>query len=158
MRFNTHNRTPKIVTNKTLKIMFALCYGLVATFFLFMAIVYSISIHNILPAVLMLGPLIVTTVVVLFALKDMDRAYVEISDQVITVVDYCFGVEQKKVFFMQEIAAAEILVGSSMGVRGYRYSNVGCAYIVFRDHNGKYMFKILCSPETQQYFGKFLIQ
>ena len=158
MRFNTHNRTPKIVTNKSLRIMFVLCYGLVAAFFLFLAIAASVISRNILPAVVIIGPLIVLAGVILITQKDMDRAYVEISNQVVTVVDYCCGVEQKKVFSMQDIASAEILPGSSLRVRGYRYDQMGSAYIVFRDRNGKYMFKILYAPETQQYFGKFLIQ
>lgn len=158
MRFNTHNATPKIVTNKALKIMLAFEYGLAAAFLLFAAIVCAFTVHNILPAVVIIGPLIVLAGVILITQKDMDRAYVEISDQRITVADYCFGVEQKKVFSMQDIASAEILPGSSLRVRGYRYDQMGSAYIVFRDRNGKYMFKILFAPETRQYFEKFLIQ
>ena len=158
MRFNTHNRTPKIVTKKSLKIMLAFEYGLAAALLLFAAIVCSFTVHNILPAVVIIGPLIILAVVILITQKDMDRAYVEISDPLITVVEYCFGVERKKVFSMQDIATAEILIGSSMAVRGYRYSNAGCSYIVFRDHNGKYMFKIICVPETKQFFGNFLKQ
>ena len=109
-----------------------------------------------MPAVLIIGPFIVPAIIIFVTLKDMDRAYVEISDQRITVADYCFGVEQKKVFSMQDIASAEILPGSSLRLRGYRYDQMGSAYIVFRDRNGKYMFKILCVPETRQYFAGYL--
>ena len=88
--------------------------------------------------------------------KDMDKAFVEIVDDVVSVTDYYFGVKKEKTFSMCEIETAEILIGYSIRVRGYRYSNAGCTYIVFRGNGGKYMFKVICVPETKQFFSKYL--
>ncbi len=156
MRFNTHDRTPKIGTKKSLKIILALSYGLMISFFLFMSIVCSLYINSVMPAVLILTPVLVLAILIAVSQKDMDRAFIEIVDDVITVTDYYFGIKNEKTFSMREIDTAEILIGSSMRVHGYRYSNAGCTYIVFRDNGGKYMFKIICVPETKQFFGKYL--
>ena len=88
--------------------------------------------------------------------KDMDKAFVEVVDGAITVADYYFGIKKEKVFSEHNIGCAEVILGYSMRVRGYRYSNVGTTYIVFYDKNGKYMFKILCAPETKEFFGAYL--
>jgi len=156
MRFNTHDNTPKIKTKKFVKIMLAIEYGLMISFFLFLAITCSIYINSIMPAVIMLTPILVVAILFLITQKDMDRAFVEIIDDMITVTDYYFGIKKEKTFSMCEIETAEISIGYSMRVRGYRYSNAGCTYITFRDKDGKYMFKIICVPETKQFFSKYL--
>ena len=156
MRFNTHDRTPKIETKKSLKIMLALSYGFMISFFLFMSIACSLYINSVMPVVLILAPISVLAILIAVSQKDMDRACIEIVDDVISVTDYYFGIKNEKTFSMREIDTAEILIGSSMRVRGYRYANAGCTYIVFRDNGGKYMFKVICVPETKEFFGKYL--
>ena len=88
--------------------------------------------------------------------KDMERAFIEITDDKITVTDFYFGIRREKTFSLGEIECAEITTGYSMRVRGYRHSGAGCTYIVFRDKAGNYMFKLICVPETKQYFRKYL--
>ena len=156
MRFNTHNRTPKIETKKSVKIMLTIGFGLIISFLLFMAIVCSLYINSVIPAVVILVPVLVLAILIVITQKDMDRAYVEILDDVVVVADYYFGVKKEKTFSMCEIETAEILIGYSIRVRGYRYSNAGCTYIVFRGNGGKYMFKVICVPETKQFFSKYL--
>ena len=156
MRFNTHNRTPKIETKKAVKIMLTISFGLIISLFLFMAIVCSLYIDSVMPAIVILTPVLVLAILIALTQKDMDRAYVEIVDDAIIVTDYYIGIKTEKIFYMPDIATAEILFGYSMRVHGYRYSNAGCSYIVFRDKSGKYMFKIICVPETKQFFGKYL--
>ena len=109
-----------------------------------------------MPAVLILPPLTVLVILIAITQRDMDKAYVEIVDDVIIAVDYYFGIKKEKTFSIRDIAAAETLTGYSMRVRGYRYSNAGITYIVFRDKSGKYMFKVICVPETKQFFGRYL--
>ena len=158
MRFCTHTRTPKTETKKSIKIMLALSYGLMISFFLFSSIVCSIYINSVMPAVLILAPVLVLAILIAVSQKDMDRAFIEIVDDVITVTDYYFGIKKEKTFSMQDIGYTEVLIGSSMRIRGYRYSNAGMTYIVFRDGNGKYMFKIICIPETKKFFKDYLKQ
>ena len=156
MRFNTHNRTPKIETKKSVKIMLTISFGLIISLFLLMAIVCSLYIDSFVPAVVILTSVLVLAIVITISQKDMEKAFVEILDDVVSVTDYYFGVKKEKTFSMYEIETAEILIGYSMRVRGYRYSNAGCTYIVFRGNGGKYLFKIICVPETKQFFGKYL--
>lgn len=158
MRFHTHDRTPKIETNKTVKILLAVNFGLIASLFLFFAVVCSIYSNSIMPAILILIPLSVLATFIAITQKDMDKAYIEIADDRIMVADYYFGIQCKKIFSMSEIGTAEILTGHSMQVRGYRYCNAGCDYIVFKDHRGKYMFKVISVPETKKFFSKYLNQ
>lgn len=138
--------------------MLAVGFGLIFAFVAFAVIVCSLYIHSIAPAVLMLTPVFVLAILVMITQKDMEKAYVEINDDTITVVDYYFGIKMEKAFLIQDIANAEIIIGYSMRVRGYRYSNAGCTYIVFRDNSGKYLFKIICVPETKRFFDTYLNQ
>ena len=156
MRFNTHDRTPKIKTKKSIKIMLIIEYSLIIALFIFAAIVCSLYISSIIPAAVILVPVLVLAILIAITQTDMDKAYVEIIDDVIISTDYYFGIKKEKTFFLRDISTAEILNGYSMRVHGYRYSNAGCTYIVFRDNSGKYMFKVMCVPETKQYFGKYL--
>ena len=156
MRFNTHDRTPKSETKKSVKIMLTIGFELIISLFLFMAIVCSLYINSVMPAVVILTPVLVLAILIAVSQKDMDRAFIEIVDDVITVTDYYFGIKNEKTFSMREIDTAEILIGFSTRVHGYRYSNAGCTYIVFRGTGGKYMFKVICVPETKQFFGKYL--
>lgn len=158
MKFNAHSRTPKVKTSKFVKIMLAICFSLIVAFFVFMAIVCSLYTANFAPAILILTPVFVIAITLVIMLKDMDRAYVEIFDNKITVVDYYFGIKKIKKFVMEYIAYADVLVGYSRRVRGYRYSMAGCNYLVFMNNRGNYMFKIICVPETKQFFNVFLRQ
>ena len=54
---------------------------------------------------------------------------------------------------IQEITSAKILLGSSLGVKGYRIPIM--FYIVFRNNNNKYLFKIINCLETEEFFGKY---
>ncbi|MBE6981823.1 MAG: hypothetical protein E7437_05820 [Ruminococcaceae bacterium] len=156
MRFNTHDRTPKIETKKSVKIMLAISFCLIVSLFLFIAIVCFLYIDSVMPAVVILTPVLMLAILIAIVQKDMEKAFIEIVDDVVSVTDYYFGVKKEKKFSMCEIETAEILIGYSMRVRGYRYSNAGCAYIVFRGNDGKYMFKVICVPETKQFFSKYL--
>ena len=64
MRFNTHNRTPKIETKKSLKIMLMISFGLIISLFLFMAIVCSLYIESVMPAVVILAPVLVLAILI----------------------------------------------------------------------------------------------
>ena len=157
MRFNTHDRTPKPKTKKSLKILLGFTGGLFLGMFLFMAVACSSEINSILPAVVILIPSILLTALIIFDLTDMSKAYIEIIEDKITVTDYYFNIRKEKNFFIQDIAYAEILRHSSMRVRGKRYVN-GFSYIVFRNKNDKYMFKVLYTPESEQFFANYIKQ
>ena len=95
MIFNTHDRTPKLKTNKTLKIMLILCWSLIGALFLFLAIVTSIISHSILPALIILIPVAFIASFAIVTTIDMNKAYVQIDGDNITVVDYYFSPKKK---------------------------------------------------------------
>ena len=139
--------------------MLSLCWSLMGALFLFAAITTSIMSRSILPALIILIP---ATLIVTFAIVttiDMNKAYVQIEGNNITVVDYCFFSKKERCFKIDEIKTAEIALGYSFRVRRYRYSMMGFSYIVFRNDNNKYLFKIINCPETNDFFSKhFTIQ
>ncbi len=153
MIFNTHNRTPKIQTNKTVKIMLISWWSLMAALFLFTAIATSVISQSILPAVIILITITLITVFVIITIIDMDKAYVQIDGESIIAVDYYFFLRKEKCFTIDEIKTAEIALGYSSRVRGYCMK--GFSYIVFRNADNKYLFKIIDSPETKEFFCKY---
>ena len=155
MIFNTHDRTPKIKTNKTLKIMLISCWSFMGAVFLFFAIATSIMSHSILPAAITLIPVTFIAALVIVTTIDMNKAYIQIDDENITVVDYYWLSKKEKSFTFDEIKTAEIALGYSFPVRGYRYSMMGFSYIVFRNADNKYLFKIINCPETNEFFSKY---
>jgi hypothetical protein len=87
--------------------------------------------------------------------KDIEKAYVEIREGKILVVDYYCGIKKEKFFSISDITSAEICIGYSHKVRGYRWSFAGMRYIVFKKDN-KYLFKIIHLPETEEIFKQYL--
>ena len=156
MRFNTHDTTPKSETKKSVRLMLAVNSVLIVSLFLFLAAACSLYIKSLLPAFVILTPVVVLAILLAISQKDMERAFIDITDDKITVTDFYFGIRREKTFSMSEIECAEIIMGYSMRLRGYRHSGAGCTYIVFRDKAGNYMFKLICAPETKQYFRKYL--
>ena len=154
MLFNTHDRTPKLKTNKTLKIMLILCGCLIGALFLFAAIATSIISRSILPAPIILIPTILIVTFVIVTTIDMNKAYVQIEGNNITVVDYYFFSKKERCLRIDVIKTAEIALGYSFRVPGYRYSMMGYSYIIFRDTNNKYLFKVINCPETNEFFSK----
>ena len=159
MIFNTHDRTPKIKTNKTLKILLISWWSFIGAVFLFFAIATSIMSRSILPALIILIPVTLIVAFAIIVTTDMNKAYVQIEGNNITVVDYYFFSKKERCFKIDEIKTTEIVLGYSFRVRGYRYSMMGFSYIVFRNDNNKYLFKVINCPETNDFFSKhFTIQ
>ena len=83
----------------------------------------------------------------------MKKAFVEITDDKITVVDYYCFVKRQKTFLLSDIASAKVTYYS----RGYKRMRDGLNtfhYIVFRGIKNKYLFKVIYSEETKAYFEK----
>ena len=156
MIFNTHDRTPKIKTNKTLKTMLILCWSLMGALFMFAAIATSIMSRSILPALIILIPVTLIVAFAIIVTTDMNKAYVQIEGNNVTVVDYYFFSKKERCFKIDEIKTTEIVLGYSFRVRGYRYSMMGFSYIVFRNADNKYLFKIINCPETNEFFSMHL--
>ena len=143
--FFTHKSTENSQSSPTLKRLGVACGVLVGAFLVFIATVLSVSSQSIVPAIIVIAPFVVIAGVVSVTLSDMGMAYVEICENDVTVVDYYLGIEKVKRFSIDEIKKVEIILGYSMSVRGYRHGH-GETYLVFKDGNGRYLFKILNYP------------
>ncbi|MBE6665406.1 MAG: hypothetical protein E7603_04160 [Ruminococcaceae bacterium] len=153
MIFHTHDQTPKYETKQLVKRLFGLTYGLFAALFLFMAIAISISVQSVMPGIIILGAFIFLNVFVSAFISDIRKAYVQIEENCIMIADYYFFIKKEKTISVQEIKKVEILPGVSFRVRGPRLGNI--SYIVFRDENDKYLFKVIYCPETEEYFARY---
>ena len=155
MLFNTHSRTPKIKTGKALKALLIFSYSFVIALFLLLSTTLSLISQSIVPALIILIPVAFIAAFVIVSTIDMNKAYIQIDGDNIIVVDYYFFSRKEKCFTIDEIKKAEITRGCSFRVRGYRYSMMNFSYIIFRNKNNKYLFKVICSPETYAFFGQY---
>ena len=92
---------------------------------------------------------------VLAAKKDIEESYVEILGDNIHIVDYPLGIKKEKEITISDITSAEICHAYSSKTKGCRFSTAADHFIVF--YNGKkYLFKIICLPETKEIFSQFI--
>ena len=155
MKLNTHDTTPKTQSSKTANILLMISavlmysmFGLVAFCCLYYAKSFAGGMMVIIIPVLF-------TVSLLIHFKDMEKAYVEIKENEFCVVDYYWGIKKEKHIPKAKVTSAEVCLGYSLKVKGYRWSALGFRYIVFR--NGKkYLFKIVYLPETEKLFKEYI--
>ena len=155
MKLNTHDRTPRPKYSKLVKILLLLyailvfgIFGLVS----FACFYYAQSFIGGISAIL--TPILLTAII-LIHIKDIEKAYIKIKENEIYVVDYYWGVKKEKHISYTDITSAEICIGYSHKVKGYRLSFAGMRYIVFKKDN-KYLFKIIYLPETEEIFKQYL--
>lgn len=153
MTFHTHDSILKTKTNKLLKRLLLCCYVFLTGVILFIAIVTSVSMKSVVPGILIFTLFASLSVFSYAMYFDMAKAYVQIEENHITIADYYFFIKKEKMISVQKIMKAEILPGISSRMRGARMSRL--SYIVFMDENDQYLFKVMCSPETEKFFGKY---
>ena len=155
MKLNTHDRTPRPKNSKLVKGLLLFCWLLMFSIFClgsFACFYYAKSIAGGLSVLLI--PILMTALI-LTHIKDMERAYVEINENEIHIVDYYWGIKKEKHISYADITSAEIHIGYSHKVRGYRWSFAGMQYIVFKNGD-KYLFKIIALPETEKIFKQYI--
>ena len=155
MKLNTHDRTPRPKNSKLIKGLFVLCGVLMYSIFGLVSFACFYYARSILGGIFVILIPIALTAIILLHIKDMEKAYVEIKEDVIYVVDYYWGIKKEHRFSFSDITSAEICIGYSHKVKGYRLSFAGMRYIVFRN-NKKYLFKIIYLPETEETFKQYL--
>ena len=154
MRFNTHDRTPRVKTLPLLKVLFGICaLGIYSTFGLaaFACFYYA---QNILAGLSVIFLCLAVTMFCLIPISDMRKAYVEFDKESVRVVDYYLGMRKEKQIPLCDITSAEVYLGYSHKVKGYRIS-AGMRYIVFKSNN-QYLFKNLYLPETEQLLKQYI--
>ena len=155
MKLNTHSPTPCPENNQPIEGLFMLSAILICSLFGLAALACFYYAHSFTVVVFVIVVPVLLAAFMLLLVKDMKRAYVEIRGHEIYVVDYYLGIQKEKHFSLSEITSAEICLGNSLMVKGYRLHAAGTQYIVFR--NGKkYLFKIIYLPETEQLFKPYI--
>ena len=155
MKLNTHDRTPKPENNKIIILLFIISGVLIYSIFglcAFACFFYGKSFVGGISVILI--PVFLTAIM-LITFKDIEKAYIEINEREICVVDYYWGIKKEKHISICDITSAEICSGYSHKVKGYRLSAAGIHYIVFRK-DSKYLFKIIYLPETKKLFEKYI--
>ena len=83
--------------------MLILCWSLIGAFFLFLTIATSIMSHSILPALIILISVAFIASFEIVTTIDMNKAYVQIDGDNITVVDYYFFSKKEVTFVYQKL-------------------------------------------------------
>ncbi len=154
-KFYIHSQTPKTPTPKSLKVLLACAGVLLYGNILFGAVACSIMAKSPLPALLILLPVSAATAALLLLTWDMERSYIEIKEERILVVRYRFGRKKEEHFLLSDLSSATIRHGHSLLMPGLRYTNQAW-YIVFKDQEGRYLFKVLATPEARVFFGAYV--
>ena len=154
MRLNTHRETPP---RKTPRIVIALLILLVV---MLVSMIVTVFILLILDNEIILGVVILSIFALLFTLAafrlcDVEKAYVEILEDRIIVVDFYFSIEKTRSYTKEQIDNYYISYGyGDLRFIGYRYA--WSEYIVFNDKNNKYLFKIFCNDVTKEAFKELM--
>lgn len=156
MKLNTHDRTPKTTTTKMTKILFLICGALTYSIFLLGAFACVFYGDSLIGGVSLILLPVALTIYALIPIRDMGKAYVEITEDTIHVVDYYVGIKREKEVLLSDIETAEIVLGYSHKVRGYRWGVAGISYIVFKGEKKRYLFKIICTPENKKIFQEYI--
>ena len=155
MKLNTHDRTPRPHNNNFIKALFLICAILIYSIFGLGAFACFYYAQSFIGGIFVILIPILLTAIILIHIKDIEKAYIEIKENEIYVVDYYWGVKKEQRFSFSDITSAEICIGYSHKVKGYRLSFAGMRYIVFKKDN-KYLFKIIYLPETEKIFKQYL--
>ena len=94
MKLNTHDRTPRPKNSNLIKGLFLFCWLLIFSMFCLLAfacLYYARSIVGGISAILI--PILMTAII-LTHIKDMEKAYIEVIDDEIYVVDYYWGIKK----------------------------------------------------------------
>lgn len=156
MKFNTHSQTPKPKSSKLIKVLFSI--SLILMYIIPLMGIYCCFYYakSIVGGILLIVLTITLTAICVIMGLDIEKAYVEFSENDICVVDYYFLIKKEKHFKFQDIAKLEITYSGSYKLHGYRLNIVGFRYIVFRDAKSKYLFKILYTEENYEQLKKIL--
>ena len=155
MKLNTHDRTPRPQPPRLVSILWVISAILICSFCgitIFAGFAYA---ETPLAGVFLILLYAAMAIMILIPIKDIEKAYVEINANNIHVVDYYCGIKKEKFFSISDITSAEICIGYSHKVKGYRLTSAGMQYIVFKKDK-KYLFKIIYLPETEEIFKRYL--
>ncbi len=99
MKLNTHDRTPRPKNSKLVKGLFIFCGILIYSIFGLLSFACIYYAQSMIGGIAVILIPIWLTAIIRIPINDMEKAYVEIKDDGIYVVDYYWGIKKRKAFF-----------------------------------------------------------
>lgn len=164
MRINIHERTPKDL--RKMIITFVILGILLYSFPVLLACLFIVEAEAISAAVITLILPIVFMYFLFRSIFCMAQSYAEFDDEKVVVVEcYAFRrkiksvqrnrIKQRESIFVTQAPgrrpAMSVNARTFMDVLGSIHNGKGLNYIVFKDEDGQYLFKILDTPEGNQW-------
>ena len=153
MVFKTHELPVQYRATGLGRIGLEICGMLVTIYLIAATIILTIELHSIVKSFLCQLPILLILIVWGIRHNDMKKAFVEITDDKITVVDYYCFIKCQKTFYLSDIDSAKVTY-YSRGYKRMRGRLNTFHYIVFRGIKNKYLFKVIYSEEIKAYFEK----
>lgn len=141
MKLNMYDRTPKGTTPKLIKIMLIIMCALFA--FIILLGVVMVAMENFVSGLTIFAIFGILCVAFVVKIYNMRRAYIEIEGDTIHITDYPFFKERKKIVFLQDIQKIK-----------WSFGGKGPNYLVFKNHEGKHLFRTCDLPEIRAYFAE----
>lgn len=156
MRLNMHEDTPTPVTSKIPKVLVVLIIGwisLVIGLVVFCLCYYAQQYFCALVLVIMI---LLCISMCWLGILDLKKSYIDIDSTKITVVEYNLGIKKVKTFYVSDIKYVTYSNGNALAIKGSR--NKYTEYIILRGVKKKYLFKIIDTPKTREYFENLITQ
>ena len=142
MKFNMYGRTPRGKTPRWITIFLVSSFVGLATIFLMVGIVISIDIQSIFPALITILAISLFTIILSARFFCMNHSYVEITNEMIRIIEYPFFKKREKIVLLSDIKKAKWRAGG----RGR------LPYLVFKNSRNKNLFHLDYVPEVISYF------
>lgn len=155
MKLNTHDHTPKPKSSLFIKALFCVILILLYGIFGLLSFACFYYARSVIGGILVILIPILLTTAIFIHIKDIEKAYIEIQENDILIVDYYWGIKKEKHISFLDITSAKIYVGYSSKIKGQRLNFTGIRYIVFFKDQ-QYLFKIIYTPETAKIFSQYL--
>ena len=141
MKFNTYDRTPRVKTQKWIKIFLISFFAVLIAITLFVTILISIERQNIFLFIVCFLILLFCVLVVSAWCYNISKSYFEIDATKIKIIDYPFFKKRERSFFLNDIEKIKW------------QSNVkGPSYYIFKNNKNKILFRTISAPEIKSHF------
>ncbi len=120
MKLFTHSRTPKPEISKTIIAFLVISIALICFMFGCVSFTFFSTNDYIAGTLVAIVPFTMLTFVYII-MRDIDKAYIEIDENMVHTVDYYFGKKRERYFQISEITSKEIIFAfsPSFKIKGY---------------------------------------
>ena len=142
MKFNTYDRTPRIKTQKWVKIFLISFFVFFTAIMLFVGIIISIDNQSIFPILITVISLTFVAFMASMYIYNAYKAYFEIDATTIKLISYPFFKRREKIFSLSDIKKIKLRYGGQLGI----------SFLIFINQQNKVLFQTMNAPEIKSYF------